>query len=160
MCGAPGAATVAGICCRDNPKFPFATATIEDVVGFYHRNQWAEIHGDEIISQYLAFKVMRLAVNMGTGTAIILIEKTINDLNGMSKDFPLTGKLTQEKIKWMNDFTAPQTLLDGTESNWRRWCFFQTLKMNALDRYGDLIAENRKLSMFWDDWSEQAKNDR
>ena len=65
--------TVAGICCRDNPHFPFATASIKDVVKYYHDNQWKEVHGDEIKSQYLAFKLFRLAIKMGTGTAIILL---------------------------------------------------------------------------------------
>jgi lysozyme family protein len=152
--------TVAGICCRDNPKFPFKTATIQDVTDYYHRNQWAAIHGDEIISQYLAFKIFRLAINMGTGTAIILVEKTINDLNGEAKDYPLHGVLTSDMVQWLNEFTAPQTLVDGTESNWRRWCFFAQLKLNALDRYGDLIAGNPKLRVFWENWSGQTEYDK
>lgn len=158
LCGVPGARTIAGITCRDNPNFPFATATIEDVVKYYHDNQWKEIHGDELVSQYLAFKLFRLDINLGQIT-IILLEKTINDLNGKDKDFPLHAVMTPEMVKWLNDFTAPEILADGTKSNWRRWCFFYALKLNALDRYGDLIARNPKLAQFWENWSNQAEHD-
>jgi len=126
----------------------------------YHGDQWEQIRGDEIISQYLAYKLVRLGINMGTGTAIIILEKTINDLNGKDEDFPLHGVLTAGHVTWLNEFTAPEKLVDGTTSNWRRWCFFAQLKLNALDRYGDLIAARPKLGTFWETWSEDAEHDR
>jgi lysozyme family protein len=130
------------------------------VVSFYHDGVWSEIRGDEIVSQYLAFKLFDLATNMGTGTAIILVEKTINDLNGKAKDFPVKGVMTAEMVRWLNEFTAPQKLADGSESHWRRWCFFSQLKLNAEARYGKLIARNPKLNQFWETWDDRNRNNR
>lgn len=155
--------TVAGICCRDNPSFPSKTATIDDVMKYY-RTRWDLIHGDEIKSPYLAFKLMRLSVNMGDvskkNPAIVIMEKTINDLNGKDKDFPLTGGITPDMMKWLNDFTAPEALADGSKSQYRRWFFFERMKALALLRYGGIIAKNPKLAVFWDNWSEQTEFDR
>lgn len=155
--------TVAGVCCRDNPTFPFKTATIDDVLTYY-KSRWALIHGDELKSPYLAFKLMRLSVNMGDvskkNPAIVIMEKTINDLNGKEKDFPITGGITPEMVTWLNDFTAPEELSDGSKSPYRRWFFFEHMKSLALVRYGDIIAKNKKLAEFWSNWSNQAEFDR
>lgn len=152
--------TAFGWPCAQLPKrYDVATLTREQATQLYHDNQWAEIRGDEIISQYLAYKIFDLGVNMGTGTAAILVTKTINDLNGKQADFPVKAVITSQVVDWINLFTAPQTLTDGTESNWRRWCFFAQLKANALARYGDLIAKNPKLRTFWANWKDRAEHD-
>lgn len=156
-CGVKGARTVAGICCRDNPTFPFATATITDVVRHYERNECGAVKADGYYSKYFAFKATRLAVNMGTGTAVLLIGRTAKDYGW--KGTPSTH-MTRDLVDWVNAFTAPQLLANGMESSWRRWCFFEHLKALALDRYGDLIAKNPKLRVFWDNWSDQAEYDR
>ena len=143
-----------------NSRLTANTAIDALVVQFYHDGIWSETQGDKIVSQYLAYKLFDLATNMGTGTAIILIEKTINDLNGKGKDFPLHGYLAEGVIPWLNDFTAPQKLADGTESNWRRWCFFAQLKLNAEARYGMLISRNPKLRQFWETWDDRNRNNR
>lgn len=162
-CGVKGARTLAGISCRSNPTFPFATATIDDVLKYYE-SRWKLIHGDEIRAPYLAFKLMRLSIIMGDvgkkNPAIVLLEQTINDLNGSAKDFSTSDGLTPDEIQWLNEFTAPEKLADGTESNWRRWAFYERYKALALMRYGKIISRNPKLAEFWDNWSGQAEYDR
>jgi len=152
--------TAFGIACASNPSIDVKYLTRGGAIKYYHNNQWSAIYGDDLISQYLAYKMMDLSVNMGVETAIILLEKAINDLNGKDDDYPLSGHLNSQMIKWVNDFTAPEKLADGTVSHYRRWCFFAQLKINALSRYGNLITKNRKLAQFWATWRDRTTIDQ
>lgn len=153
--------TVAGVCYRDHWRdFDFANPSLEAVLKYYHGNEWQTVRGDDLKSTYLAYKVLRMAVLMGQNTAVMLLEKTVNDLNGKGKDFPVNGIMTDAIVKYINDFTAPEELADGSKSNWRRWCFFAQLKLNAEARCGKLIAKNPKLKVFWDNWDQENRQDK
>ena len=79
-----------GITCRDHPGVDVKHLTRDGAAKIYHDNEWQAVDGDHIISQYLAYKVNDLAINMG-GAGVEVYEKTINDLNGKDTDFPLRG---------------------------------------------------------------------
>lgn len=155
------ACTVAGVCYRDHwADFDFANPTLDKVLTYYQGHEWKTIRGSDLKSTYLAYKLMRMAVLMGQETAVRLLEETVNDLNGKDKDFPVNGVMTNSIVDYINDFTAPETLADGSKSNWKRWCFFAQLKLNAEARCGKLIAKNPKLKVFWDNWDEENRKDR
>ncbi|CAK0753654.1 exported hypothetical protein [Gammaproteobacteria bacterium] len=152
--------TAYGLACAQFPGINMKTVTKARAVQIYHDDQWAFLHGDEFKGQYLAYKVFDLEINMGAATAVKLLQRTVNDLNGRSPDFPVTGRVTSELVQWINDYTAPQILADGTDCNERRYRFFEHLKAVALIRYGSLIARNKNLSEFWGTWSDRAEYDR
>ena len=147
-----------GITCRDHPGVDVKHLTKAEAAKIYHDNEWVMIDGDHIISQYLAYKVQDLVINMGTA-GVFVYEKTINDLNGKDKDFPLKGRVTPEMTAWINRYTAPALMADGTISDEARWHFFDHLKLNAMKRYLSLAKKNPKLKQFLLTWAERDIED-
>ncbi len=133
-----------GITCRDHAGIRIKSLTREEAAQIYRNDQWKAIHGEEIISQYLAYKLLDLAINTGAGNAIKLLEKTINDLNGAEPDLQPTGIVSPEMIDWLNAFTADQQ---------RRWWFFDHLKLQALERYISIVDNNPKNKQFFLTWT-------
>ena len=147
-----------GITCRDHPGVDVKHLTKAGAAKIYHDNEWAAVDGDHIISQYLAYKVNDLAINMG-GAGVEVYEKTVNDLNGKAADWPLKGRVTPEMTAWVNWYTAPAMMADGTISNEARWHFFDHLKLQAMKRYISLAQHNPKLRQFLLTWSSRDVND-
>jgi lysozyme family protein len=156
--------TAYGLACAQFPGVDMRTVTKARAVQIYHDDQWTFLRGDEFKGQYLAYKVFDLEINMGAATAVKLLQRTVNDLNGsrygLTPKVPVNGRVTTELVHWINSYTAPQILADGTTSNERRYRFFEHLKAVALVRYGSLIAHNKNLSEFWGTWSDRAVYDR
>lgn len=121
----------------------------EDVDSFYRNEFWNRIKGDQLIAQYLAFKVCDVAINCGTGTSIILLEKCINDLNGKDKDFPLHGVMTDAMVTWLNKNTVDKN---------KRHAFYKHL-VELLDAHYDAIEKhNPSLRCFDKQWKDRARD--
>lgn len=66
------------------PKSLYAIEGLQDCVdSFYRTNFWNVIKGDQINVQEVANDIYDSAVNMGTGTAIQLVQNTLFDISGM-----------------------------------------------------------------------------
>ena len=135
-----------GITCRDHPGVDVKSLTKDSAAKIYEKNEWAEIRGAEIKSPYISYKLLDLAVNMGSQTAVILLEKTINELNGTAADFPLTGRITAAQIKWVNEYTQDLT---------HRQLFVTTLKLHAMVRYLRIAKKRPALKGFLVTWGDR-----
>ena len=141
-----------GLSCRSYPKLNMKTLTKAQAAKIYHDDQWAAIKGDDIKSQALARELLDLAVNMGTGSAIILLERTVNDLNGSDPDLPLVSHVQRSTIDWINRYTATERLLTGEADRTQRKLFYRTLILFAQQRY-NTIAANPKQRQWLYTWS-------
>ncbi|HTD21840.1 MAG TPA: glycosyl hydrolase 108 family protein [Terriglobales bacterium] len=71
----PGSETKYGISKRSYPKLNIKNLTVEQAAQIYERDFWEKIHGGKIQDQALANKLFDLAVNMGVGRAIRLLQE-------------------------------------------------------------------------------------
>lgn len=129
MCGG----TKFGIACAYNPGVDIRNLTKEGAAAIYERKQCAELMFSELKGQKVPTRMLDLAVNMGTGTAVKLIVKTINRLNGVELDLPVKPVMTREIVDWYNHYT---------EDPERRSVFFLVMILEALDRYSDIVESN------------------
>ncbi len=139
-----------GLSCRSYPAINVRLLTKEKAAEIYHSDQWAAVKGDNIKSQYIAYKLFDLGINMGTGSAIILMEQTINELNDSQKDFPLIGHITQAHVDWINSYTPDRT---------QRHLFIATLKLKAMHRYLSIVQKNPKMKNFLVTWGVRDLDD-
>ena len=132
-----------GLSCRSYPGLNIRLLTKERAATIYHDDQWAAIKGDRAAGQYIAYKVFDLGINMGTGSAIIILEQTINELNDTQTDFPLIGHITDAHWDWVNAYTRDRT---------QRQLFIATLKLKAMHRYLTIAKKNPKMKTFLVTW--------
>lgn len=141
-----------GITCRDHPGIDISSLTKQQAAKIYHDNEWQAVKGDDIKSQALARELLDLAVNMGSGSAIILLERTVNDLNGSAPDLPLVAHVQRSTIDWVNRYTATEYTTDGEKDKTQRKLFYRTLILFAQMRYVS-IAANPKQRQWLYTWS-------
>jgi lysozyme family protein len=72
----PGGETNFGISKRSYPAEDVRALTRERAIALYHRDYWQPIQGDAL-PPMLALAVFDAAVNMGVGTAIRLLQRTL-----------------------------------------------------------------------------------
>ena len=94
-----------GICAASYPKLDIKNLTLAQASLLYERDYWKPLHLNLIKSQWLATMFLDTAVNCGTGTAAILITRSINVLNGKEEDYPTDPELGSKEIDWLNNFT-------------------------------------------------------
>lgn len=140
MCGG----TKFGIACAYNPTLDIKNLTKDKAAQVYSNNQCKELRMPELMGQKIPSKLLDLAVNMGTGTAIKIMTKTINRLNGTAEvDFPVKPLLTNEVVMWYNHYTMDTD---------QRSIFYLTLILEALDRYSDIVESNPKQAQWLLGW--------
>jgi hypothetical protein len=139
MCGG----TKYGIACAYNPGVDVRNLTKDGAARIYERNQCAELNFPALKGQKLPNLMLDMAVNMGTGTAIKLVEKTVNMLNGIEGDIPLRSELSPPFIEWINAYTADKT---------QRSLFYSMLIRVAIDRYTDIVQSNPKQAQWLLGW--------
>ena len=133
-----------GITCRDHPGIDIRTLTPQKAAKIYHDNEWQAIKGDDIKSQQLARELLDLAVNMGAGSAVILMEKVVNDLNGSAPDIPLVAHVQKSTIDWINTYTKTEYTPDGEKDKTQRKLFYRTLIIFAQMRYNSIAASPKQ----------------
>lgn len=131
MCGG----TKYGISCAYHPGVDIKNLTRAGAAKLYRVDEWRTILGDEIASQRIATKLMNLAVNCGSPTALRLVRKTIADLGGPGVGMAGKNGLTPEEVAWINQYTRSDYLSDGTADKARRKLFWRTLVLYGMDYY-------------------------
>ncbi len=116
---------------------------------FYRREYWQAIHGDEIKSQYLAFKICDFGINAGAGTSIKLLVKTINQQNGAERDMMLASHITPAMVQWLNIHTQDRD---------ERHKFFRAYVNNIEARYQAIANHNLALKQFLGVWKKRAED--
>lgn len=122
----------------DMKKLPYERAQ-----RIYRRNYWIPIQGDWILYQTIANHVFDCGVNMGTGTAIRMLQTCLNDLFdlGLVRD-GVCGKKTLDSMNSMNAANM-KALLDS---------FLEARK----SRYETLIINNPNLEKFRAGWMKRC----
>jgi lysozyme family protein len=113
------------------------------VIRRYHDNEWAEMRGDELLSQYLAYKVFDVGVNCGAGSSALCLVSTINKMNGMTTDFARKPVVTRAMVQWINANTVT------FES---RKAFIREFKDQVDIHYDKIIAHNPALTCWHEVW--------
>lgn len=140
----PGGETKFGICKRQYPTVEIKNLTIEDAEKIYKRDYWDKIKLDDFDDDELRIKIFDVAVNCGTGRAIILLKRAYEKYIGKDK-YPDNGTVEPELIKDINE-TAHGVLLKE---------FIEILE----NYYKGLVDNNPKLSVFLKGWDRRAESD-
>lgn len=107
----------------------------------YRNEFWGKYKYERIKSDLIAFKALDLSVNMGTTRAHKLIQRAVNDCNGLHR-LKVDGVLGSQSIKAINDL-IPENLLDA-------------ICDEAALFYEELAIKNPKLEMFLRGWMNRA----
>jgi lysozyme family protein len=142
-----------GIAAASYPKVDIKNLTLATAALYYERDYWNVLHLGDIKSQWLATMFLDTAVNCGTGTAAILIARTINVLNGKSEDFPVDPVLGPAEIAWINDYTQTRWYDLGKDKDTsRRALFGMVFREMRVRRYLDIVDRNPKMLKWLPIW--------
>lgn len=132
-----------GIATNSYPNLDIRHLTIAQAATIYEQDYWKPLRLSQFKSQGLATEIFDTAVNCGVGTAARIVSRCCNHLNGRGADFPVTSKITDETIWWLNEYTR-------TKSN--RVRFYKLLNGYQLGRYIDIANKNPKMDRYLVSW--------
>ena len=116
--------------------------TVEDAKKIYRQNYWSIIKLDQIKDDSIAIKAFDIAVNMGTGTAIRLLQKAYNILN-------------QETIT-VDGIVGPQTL--SAINNYKhKKDLFHLLNVLQARRYIKIVENDESQKRFIRGWLKRTQ---
>jgi hypothetical protein len=139
MCGG----TKYGLPCAFFPKLDIRNLTKPEAAKVYERNQCAELKIGDFKGQRVPTMFVDLAVNMGTGTAIKFIIKTLDGLEGKPFDPKTKLIITADVIRRYNAYTV--------DFHKRREFLF-ALSLVAIDHYCDIVQSNPKQAVWLLGW--------
>ncbi len=115
------------------------------VVSFYHDGQWLQVHGDEFISQYIAYKANDVLVNQGNSKDFMLT------VNQKSHNMIASGlHITSEAVKWVNDNTKVKEV---------REAFIDRFILNVIQTYLLIEDHTPKDEKFLGTWVQRSEDD-
>ena len=137
----PGGETHWGISKKWYPLLDIKALTQEEAIEIYYRDFWERYRYEEIEDRDIAEKVFSLAVNLGPGTAHVLVQLVVNELgksalrHGSGSEtgskaegglrLKVDGILGSLTMAWVNDHPEPRLLL-------------AELKLKAVEIYTDI----------------------
>jgi lysozyme family protein len=113
----------------------------ELVQTFYEKNFWKKLMLDQIDSQRVANELFDTAVNMGSGTAIKMLQEACNLLNRNGRDFPDLN---------VDGIMGAKTLWASRNANERK--LFNTLNILQGERYIEICRKNPTQEVFFNGW--------
>ena len=143
----PGGETKFGICKRVYPKEDIKRLTLERAAQLYRRDYWNPLHLGELKSQAIATEILDTAVNCGVGTAAIIVEKTVNALNGNGIDYPLNARIDSGMVAWINKYTIRQI---------NRSTFWKVLNVYQGERYLAIAAAKPSMARYLNSWFQRV----
>ena len=129
--------------------------TLADAAAIYNRDYFLPLRLDRIKSQWLASMFLDTAINCGTGTAAILMARTINVLNGKAEDFPTDPAIGPTEIDWINDYTRTRWY-QGEKDKARRALFGSVFKEMRSRRYVAIVRRDPKKLRYLPTWLERT----
>ena len=129
--------------------------TVQDAAFFYNRDYAQPLRLSEIRSQWLATMFLDTAVNCGTGTAAILITRTINVCNGKSENLPVDPVIGKAEIDFINSFTESRWYENEKDSS-RRALFGAVFKEMRARRYVQIVRHNPAMLRYLPTWMERT----
>lgn len=97
----PGGETKYGISKRTYPHLDIKSLTEEDARQIYYNDWWRENKFYQIDDKYVAYKTFDLAVNMGASRAIILAQRSLN--NVWRASLRVDGVMGPNTLREIND---------------------------------------------------------
>lgn len=132
-----------GIATNSYPNLDIRRLTIQQAARIYERDYWNPLRLSELKSQAIATEVFDTAVNCGTKSSALILQKTCNHLNGKGKDYPLDGRITVETIQWINEYTKKKS---------NRTRFWKLLNGYQLGRYIQIVDKNPRMERYLNSW--------
>jgi len=143
MCGG----TKFGIACAYNPDVNIKDLTLEQASKIYENKQCKEIRIADLSGQAMPTQLLDLSINMGSDSAIKLMKRTINLLNGENENISTDAILTDDTIRWYNFYSKNKT---------QETLFHAELILTAIDRYAAIVENNKKRSVWLLGWIRRA----
>jgi len=97
-----------GICAATYPKEDIPNLTLVKAARYYERDFWGPLRLSGLKSQGMATTILDTAVNCGTGTAGVLLDRTRNIITGLGENAPTTPAVSGNTIAWINEYTRPR----------------------------------------------------
>ncbi len=141
----PGGATRFGISSRSFPDVDLDSLTLQGAKDLYRREFWEKPGFDRLPFDDLAVKVFDAGVNMGTGAAGKLLQRSLNDI----------GSNESELLVTVDGDVGPQTLAAITQVDKDRLMSAFVIRMKK--RYGDVARANPKTTKFLRGWMKRAE---
>jgi len=132
-----------GIAAASYPKLDIKRLELSDASLIYITDYWRPLRLSEVKSQGLATTFLDTAVNCGTGTAAMVIEKTANMLNGSGPDYPLDTRISPEMVEWINEYTRPRE---------HRLLFYLVFQALRSERYAAIAKSDKRKARFLPEW--------
>jgi hypothetical protein len=139
MCGG----TKYGIPCAYYPHLDIKHLTKDHAAEIYEKNQCRELRMVDLKGQRVPTFMLDLAVNIGTGTSIKFIIKTLDNLESKRFDPKTPLVMTDAIIERYNAYTV--------DFNKRREFLF-ALALVAIDHYCDIVQSNPKQATWLLGW--------
>ncbi|HHW13511.1 MAG TPA: hypothetical protein GXX28_01085 [Firmicutes bacterium] len=135
----PGGETKYGISKRSYPDLDIKNLTRGQAIAIYRRDWWDRLRLGEIEDPDLAAKVFDLAVNVGAGTGIMLLQRALT-----AAGHPVS----------VDGVVGPATLAAANSADPK--AVLAALRSEAAGHYRLLIAKNPALVKFRDGWLNRA----
>lgn len=132
-----------GICAASYPKVDIPNLTLDQATKYYERDFWNPLRLGELKSQGLATTILDTAVNCGTGTAGILMDRTANIIRGLGENAPETPSVSSNDIKWLNDYTYVRN---------NRVMYYLLFQAFRSERYAAIAKKDPNKKQYLDDW--------
>ncbi len=134
-----GGITRWGISHRSYPEVDIASLTRDQAMAIYLRDYWNVLY-NQINSQAVATKLLDLAVNMGTSTAVRLLQEALGYLQ--SGPMVTDGIFGARTLQLLNDANEEKLLCE--------------LRARAAKRYLDIILADKSQEKFALGWIRRA----
>jgi len=135
----PGGETNWGISKRSYPQLDIKNLTRDGAIAIYHRDFWTPLRCDEM-GAVIGGKVFDMAVNIGRGRAVRLLQMSVNTHGGMKLDADgLIGNKTIQAVR----LTIPDMMI-------------RLLAIAHAAYYEGLIAARPKNEKYRNGWMKRA----
>lgn len=132
-----------GICAASYPKTDIRNLTLSQAAYLYERDFWRPLRLDGLKSQGLATTILDTAVNCGTGTAGVLMDKTANIIKGLGADAPATPSVGAADVDWINGYTVKRH---------QRVIYYYIFQSLRTERYVAIANRDRNKRQFLNTW--------
>jgi lysozyme family protein len=120
--------------------------TIPEAIEIYKKQYWDLIHGDEIKCQGIALLLFDLAVNSGVGSAIMILQDSLNIQNKIGSEWP------NMKVDGVLGPVTLHTLNEIVPSRKQNRELFMTIFFDRGEKYLTICRNKETQEVFIDGW--------
>lgn len=135
-----GGETNFGISKRSYPTLNIRTLTRDDAMQIYHRDFWAPLRLDELLSERLAKGLFAFGVHSGIGKAAKVAQRAVN---GLGRALAVDGRFGPATVAALNRFPEAQIL--------------PAVKAAMLAHYEGIVARDPTQRVFLRGWKNRLE---